>query len=399
MAKKDTSVNRKSENKKKSNNRGESKNKKKIKGNAVAAVIAVALITGSALAVTYLIQRGQNAVQNYQGDVTATQSVETPTGHTVEIKDMPALESDDKSDGYLDGAVYIWQNKGFETFKGTVTDAKSYAESVNNYKKILGEGYKVYNVVVPSGTEIALPERLSKTFSNNQRENINTVIENLSMNVTPIDVYSILGEKRNENLYYSTDKYWTQLGGYYAYTSIAESLGVKAMDIKEFTPITLEQEFLGSHITATVSKETQNGNPKLLSNPDKVTYYALPDTVTVQALPQGEEELVDMQYYNTEFTDGVSPLDIYLTKDCAYTVLTNSKISKEKIALVSDKFGYSIVPFLCEDYNQVHLIDIDNFQRNLKNYLEENEITTVVYLNGIMSANTAVKTAKTDAMF
>ncbi|MEE0931145.1 MAG: DHHW family protein [Acutalibacteraceae bacterium] len=399
MAKKDTSVTRKSENEKKTNNRGEAKKKNKRKSNVVAVIIAVALIAGSVLAVTYLVQRGRNAVQNYQGNVTATQSVETPTGHTVEVKDMPALKSDDKSDGYLDGAVYVWQNKGFEIFKGTVTDAKSYAESINNYKKILGEGYKVYDVVIPSGTEIALPERLSKTFSNNQRENINTVISNLSMEVTPIDVYSILGEKRNENLYYSTDKYWTPLGGYYAYTSIAKSLGVKAVDIKELTSITLEQEFLGSHITATVSKETQNGNPKLLSNPDKVTYYMLPDTVAVQALPQGGEELVDMQYYNTEFNDEASPLDIYATKDCAYTVLTNSEISKEKIAVVSDKFGYSIVPFLCENYNQVHLIDIDNFQRNLKNYLEENEITAVVFLNGIMSANTAAKTAKTDAMF
>lgn len=395
MAKKGTSLKRKSD------NRGgvKNKNKRKSKGNIVAAVIAVALIAGSTFAVTYLVQRGQNAVQNYQGDITATQFVETPTGHTVQIKDMPKLKSDDKSNGYLDGAVYIWKNRGFEVFKGTVTDAKSYADSINNYKKILGEDYRVYDVVVPSGTEIALPERLSKTFSNNQKENISTIITNLSMDVTPIDVYSILADKRNENLYYSTDKYWTQLGGYYAYTGIAKSLGVEVVNIGELTSITLEQEFLGSHITATISRETQNGNPKLLSNFDRVTYYNLPDSVTVQALPQGMEEVVEMQYYNTELADNVSPLDIYATKDCAYTVLTNSEISKEKIAVVSDKFGYSIVPFLCQNYNQVHLIDIDNFQRNLKNYLEENKITTVVYLNGIMSANTAAKIAKTDAMF
>lgn len=395
MAKKETSV------KRKSNARGERKNKKRSKGNVIAAVIAVALFAGSALAVTYLVQRGKNAVENYQGDITATQSVEAPTGHIVEMKDMPALKSDDKSDGYLDGAVYIWQNKGFEVFKGTVTDAKSYADSINNYRKILGKEYKIYDVVVPSGTEITLPERLSKTFSNNQRENINTVITNLSMDITPIDVYGILGEKRNEGLYYSTDKYWTQLGAYYAYTDIAKSLGIKAVDVKEFTPITMEQEFFGSHINATVSKETQNGNPKLLSNPDKVTYYALSDTVTVQALPEGGEEPLDMQYYSdsAELANGVQPLSIYATKDCAYTVLTNSEISEGKIAVVSDKFGYSIAPFLCENYNQVHLIDIDNFQRNLKNYLEENKITTVVYLNGIMSANTAAKTAKMDAMF
>ena len=66
---------------------------------------------------------------------------------------------------------------------------------------------------------------------------------------------------------------------------------------------------------------------------------------------------------------------------------------------MSDKFGYGIAPFLANNYNEVHIIDVDCFERNIKNYLEENKITEVVYLNGIMSANTAAKTAKTDAMF
>lgn len=391
MAKKRTSTNSdKTNNKKKG---------KKRAGTVTAVIIAIALLAGSATVVAYLVNRGQNAILNQPGDVTATQAVEVTSGHTLSEQDMPALTADNNSDGYLDGAVYIWNDKGFETFKGSVTDAKAYAESINNYKKALGENYKVYNVVVPTSTEIALPERLSKTFSNNQRENISTIFSSLSTDVTPIDVYNTLGQKRNENLYYNTDKYWTQLGAYYGYTEIAKSLGVTATDIKNLSPITLENSFLGSHITATISKETANGNPKLINNPDTVTYYALPETVTVQALLRGSENLQDISYYNTEFEDCASPSDIYNTSDCAYTVLTNSSISESKIAVVTDKFGYALAPFLCTNYNQVHLIDIDNFERNLKNYLEENEITTVVYLNGIMSANTAAKTAKTDAMF
>lgn len=391
MAKKRTST--------KSDKTNNKKKGKKRAGTVTAVIITIALLAGSAVSVAYLVNRGQNAILNQTGDITATEAVESSTGHTLSEQDMPALTSDDNTDGYLDGAVYIWNNKGFEAFKGSVTDAKAYAESINNYKKALGENYKVYNAVIPTSTEITLPERLSKTFSNNQRENISTIFSTLSMEVTPVDVYNTLGQKRNENLYYNTDKYWTQFGAYYGYTEIAKSLGVNITDIKDLNSITLENSFLGSHITSTISKETINGNPKLINNPDTVTYYDLPETVTVQALPKGNESLQDISYYNADLENGASPSDIYNTSDCAYTVLTNSAITEGKIAVVTDKFGYALAPFLITNYNQVHLIDIDNFERNLKNYLEDNEITTVIYINGIMSANTAAKTAKTDAMF
>lgn len=383
-----------------SKNKKSAKKENKIAGKIVAAIIAIALILASGLAITYLINRGKNAIQNYSNNQSTVIKQETPTGHTVEEKDMPKLEADDgKSEGYIDGAIYIWNNKGFEVFKGTVTDAKSYAKSINSYQRALGDKCKIYNVVVPSSTEISLPERLSKTFSNNQRENINTIITNLSVDVTPIDVYNILGEKRNEQLYYNTEKYWTPLGAYYGYTEIAKNMGINSTKLEDFSPIECQQQFLGSYISATVSKETKDGNPKLISNPDKVKYYSLPETVSVKSLKPDSDTLTEMEYFNNSVADNASPCDIYNTTDCSYTVLTNSALDNDKIAIVTDKCGYAVAPFLSSNFSQVHIIDIDNFQRNIKDYIEENKITNVIYLNGITSANTAVKTAKMDAMF
>jgi len=125
----------------------------------------------------------------------------------------------------------------------------------------------------------------------------------------------------------------------------------------------------------------------------------LPDSVKTTALQKGTDSPVEIAYYNADTVDGDSPSDIYNTFDCAYTILQNNKVKDGKIAIVADKFGYGIAPFLSNNYNEVHIIDIDNFERNIKNYLETNEITDVIYLNGIMSANTAAKTAKMDAMF
>lgn len=393
MAKKETSSKAKKVKK-------EKKKRKNIFGTVLAVIIAIALLSACCYAVYYLIQRGQNAIDNYSDSSTvATEATQSDSGHVLEQTQMPAITTDDKSEGYLDGAIYIWDNKGYEVFKGNVADAKAYAESISNYKTLLGKEYNVYNVVVPSGVEIALPERLSKTVSNNQWENISTIFDNMSDDVTPVDVYNILGEKRNEKLYYNTDKYWTQLGAYYAYSSLADKLGIKAVSVDDFELATVDEEVLGSHISATVSKETKYGNPMLIQNPDTVKYYSLSDTVKVTAMPKASDETTETSYYNSSFDKNSTPIDVYNTKDCAYTVLENSDVKNGKIAIISDKFGYGVAPFLTANYNEVHLIDIDNFERNVKSYLEENEITTVVYLNGIMSANTAAKTAKTDAMF
>jgi len=378
------------------------KKKKNNFGKIVAVLMAMILLSGTIYAVYYLLNRGKTAMRDYSSTISETQPVETATSHRIKDTILPKLENDDKSDdGYLDGAVYIWQNKGFEIFKGAIDNAKSYAESINNYKKMLGDNYKVYNMVIPNATEITLPERLSKKVSNLQRENINAIISTLSAKVTPIDVYGAIGEHRNDEtpLYYNTDKYWTQYGAYYAYTELTKTLDIKPVDIGTISAVTSEYTFLGSHITATVSKETKNGNPMLISNPDTLTYYLLPDTATVTALPQGSQTVSEMSYYNTDITDGSSPMSIYATQECAYTVIRNSGIDSGKIAVVCDKFGYAITPFLCRNYSEVHLIDIDNFERNLKHYLEENKISNILYLNGIMSANSVSKTAKTDAMF
>lgn len=381
--------------------KNQKKKRKNIFGKVLAGIIAIALISAAGYAVAYLVQRGQNAMSNYQGTTAPIEATEPQqnTAHALAMKELPRISTDDKSDGYLDGAVYIWSNKGYEVFKGNVTDAKAYANSVSNYKTLLGKDYNVYNAVVPSAVEIALPERLSKTVSNNQWENISTIFSNLSKDVTPVDVYNVLGEKRNEKLYYNTDKNMTQLGAYYTYTALAGSLGIKAEDIKSFEAVTVSDNVLGSHITATVSKETKKGNPMLLDNPDTVAYYSLPESVTVKAMPKASDELTKVSYYNSDFNSDNTPADIYNTADYAYTVLENSKVENGKIAIVADKLGYGVAPFLTTNYNEVHLIDIDNFERNIKSYLEENKITDVVYLNGIMSANTAAKTAKTDAMF
>ena len=106
-------------------------------GKITAVILALVLIVGTVYSVYYLLNRGRRVMNTPAETPSEIQATEQTTGHTVTNTIMPKLESDDNTDdGYLDGAVYIWQNKGHEVFKGTVNNAKSYADSINNYKKL-----------------------------------------------------------------------------------------------------------------------------------------------------------------------------------------------------------------------------------------------------------------------
>lgn len=364
-------------------------------------IIIILILAAAGLAV-FLIMRGQQATQNTKPAeaVAATEATEQSTGHTVNQQDMPMLKEDDGSEGYTSGAVYIWDNKGFLFFNGNVKTGVSYAKSISNYKTFLGSDIKVYDMVIPNNTEFGLPERISKDISNRQRDNTEAIITNIAADVIPVDIYNVLGQHRNDNIFYNTDEHWTNLGAYYAYTVFAEEAGLKPVSQKDLTANKIDHKFKGSYIESTKTEETQNGNPDLLANLDTVSYYDLPKNTTVTVMKPGAADEENISFYNTDTNEENTPTDIFNTADCSYAVIKNSDIKdNSKIAVVKDSFGDALAPFLAQHYSEVHLIDITNFKRNLKTYCTDNKINEVLYVNSIMSANAAAQTAKTDDMF
>lgn len=81
-------------------------------------------------------------------------------------------------------------------------------------------------------------------------------------------------------------------------------------------------------------------------------------------------------------------------------VIDNQGITNgDKIALVKDMYGNAFAPFLSNNYDEVHVIDFRYFKGNLKEYCEKNKIKTVLFLNGVMSANSALQIENMNKLF
>lgn len=338
---------------------------------------------------------GEKANENISTETTSptqavtTQSATQSAGAAALSFVTPNIQ-DDNSAGYMGANAYIWNGAAFELFGGDEYRAELYAETINNAQKKLG-GVKVYNMVVPNHTEMGLPQRLknSDAPSDSQAENIKQIYSKLNSSVTPINGYNKLAEHCSEYIYFNSDHHWTGLGAYYAYTAFAEATNQNVLDLSTCTENKIEG-FTGSFA---------NTNDGLTT--DTVSYWTFPYNVTMDITDSnGTTSNYESPYYQYA-EEGSNTYGVFIMGDNPLTVLRSDSENGtgKKIAVIKESYGNAFAPFLTNNYSEVHIIDFRYFGQNLADYCTQNGITEVLYLNGIMSANTQVQLDSMDSLF
>lgn len=309
----------------------------------------------------------------------------TSSNSAVDLSDFSVPNpKDDNSSATLEGDVLMWNNAVFELFKGTEDTATNYAETINNFAANAGSNLKVYSMVVPNHTEMGLPERLKSGdgySTESQAANIKTIYSKFSSNVTAVNCYNNLAEHCNEYIYFNTDHHWTALGSYYAYKAFAKSTNQEVLSLDQCTENKIEG-FTGS-FTNIVS-----GN----IGTDTVSYWTFPYETSMELTTEtgGEALHCDSVYYEDE-TSGSNSYGVFIYGDNPLSVLKSDRQTGKKIAVVKESYGNAFVPYLTYNYDEVHVIDFRHWEGSLASYCSENGIDEVLFINGIMSANTGMQ--------
>ncbi len=305
---------------------------------------------------------------------------------------------DDGTLGELVYGIYVWHNTGYELFYGTEDNAATYAETINSFAEKL-TSIKVYDMVIPNHTETGLPQRLKDVNSGpapstSQADTIKWTYEKLSDKVTPVNAYNYLADHNNEYTYFKSDHHWTGLGAYYAYKAFADTLGMKALDLSTCTEKQIEG-FTGSFSNTADGLES-----------DTVHYWEFPYTVSMDLTYEGgNTETWDSPYYPAA-SAGQLTYGVFIFGDNPLTVLKSSSPDVEqgrRIAVIKESYGNAFVPYLTNNFEEVHVIDFRTFRDNVGmdflTYCRSAGITDVLYLNGVMSASTQVQLDNMSAMF
>lgn len=294
---------------------------------------------------------------------------------------------DDQSKGFDSFGIYVWNEAGYELFGSSEEKAKKYAETINGFADKFSDNTKIYNMVIPNHTEMGLPQRLKndEAKSASQADNIKSIYENLSEKVTPVNAYNLIAEHNDEYIYFNSDHHWTGLGAYYAYSAFAQTTNQKVLDLKNCEEKKIEG-FTGSFSSySDVIKA------------DTVHYWNMPYNVTMDVYRTADTfDTYNSPYY--EYAEaGTATYGVFIigdNQDAGLSVLHSEPEDAsegKKIAVVKESYGNAFVPYLTNNYQEVHIIDFRYFSQNLPEYCKANGIDEVLFLNGVMSANTQIQ--------
>ena len=269
--------------------------------------------------------------------------------------------------------LLIVNKRAMERYYGNETKLKAYGERLNKLKENLGSGRQLYSMIVPTAIELYAPEEYHSGYSS-QKRCIGIVNEELDPSIHAVNAYDQLLFHRDQYIYYRTDHHWTGLGAYYAYVAFCESAGLQAARLEDMEHYQIEGDYLGSLYRISKSAVLED-------NPDTTEGWKPVADYKATAWDNSEMTVTYQTRLNDERIKGSNAYLNFSGGDRALLKIETDHGSGRKILVVKDSFGNAFVPYLANNFDEIHVIDPRYYTRPMIALVEENGITDVLVMN------------------
>lgn len=293
------------------------------------------------------------------------------------------------------GALLLIGDSAYEYYNFVLDLADKYINVINKAGEQLKGTSNVYNIVAPNSMGIVLKDSFTENLNTSDQRK---ALEYIGGSINPslaksIFVFDILKLHCDEYLYFRTDHHWTALGAYYAYTQFASEKGFKPADLSAFSELTFDG-FLGSFY----SQAGQRAEMK--NNPDTITAYKPPYNIDVR-MTNTTGEMLDWELISdvTDWDAG-SKYSTFAAGDSPYTIIKNNDLENNlSCAVVKDSYGNAFIPFLTMHYQTVHVIDFRYWDGTLADFVKENKIDDVLFVNTISTTRNSSLISAMESLF
>ncbi len=314
----------------------------------------------------------------------ASESSEESTSQSIDeslnnLSEESNTDDDVYQGGEQQGYTFIYKDRAMGLFGGNNKMGQWYASVLNKYHSVLGDDVKIYNMVIPTSVDFYIPEKY-KSVTQPQKPSIENIYSNLDSDITHINVYDTLQQHKDEYIYFRTDHHWTGLGAYYAYTEFAKAAGFTPIPIEKFTTRRLEN-FLGTLYSLTKDS-------KLKDHPDYVDYYLIDTPHEVYRYMKNAPYVPIKTSLHGEYAVSPNSYSVFLHGDFPLIKIKTNLNNGKKIAVVKESYGNAFSPFLVNHYEEVYVVDERYFQLGFIDFIKQNGINELVFVNNVMAANT-----------
>ncbi|MBQ2890628.1 MAG: hypothetical protein IJE44_03155 [Clostridia bacterium] len=248
------------------------------------------------------------------------------------------------------GQVYITNNFAMERVEVSSDSAFYYASIVNMLAESLPDTVNVYNILVPTASEIYGTE----SVYTDQLSAIKHAYSSLSQRVIPINAVRPLYEHAGEDIYFRTDHHWTQRGAYYVYK---ELMAIKDQEVPPLSSYEVRTgKYTGSF--ANFAKGTR-GESLIRSFPDTMERFMIPQFVSGASYND-----MYLKSYNRSVQavyGGTNAYVAFLGGDNPITVLKGSVGNGKKLVILKESYGNAFAPWALNNYSEVYIVDIRKF--------------------------------------
>ncbi len=188
-----------------------------------------------------------------------------------------------------------------------------------------------------------------------------------------VDVYSMLLEHRDEELYYRTDHHWNSRGAYYGYRAWEAAMGYPAINYKLDSMETVSENFLG----------TLYSKVNISVKPDTITYFPstdrLPKSITYDMTTRSNT------YYETKYLDTMNQYGFFLDDNHAFVEIDTGISNGKTLFLIKDSYANCMIPLLAVQYDKIYVVDLRYMNGKLFPFMEslepENGMDVLVLYN------------------
>lgn len=234
---------------------------------------------------------------------------------------------------------------------------------------------KVYFLLIPNSVEV-LKEKLPPfATSKNQLNIITDVQKKLDSSITFSDGYKALSKHKDEYIYYKTDHHWTSSGAYYAYNYLGNKMEYSPFPIEDFNIEKVTDEFYGTLYSKGNFRSTKPDSIHIFKPKREPSY-----TVEYLDTNTSSHSLYEFKHLNTK-----DKYSLFLDGNHALSIIKTDINKDKKLLIIKDSYAHSLIPFLTNNYGEIHVIDLRYFNMSVGNYMKENNIEEVLLVYNILS--------------
>jgi len=282
---------------------------------------------------------------------------------------------DNATADFLTNGMFIYGDGVYTPAYYSESSAKYYAQTMAYYKSLFGKDVRV-NVIMTPVSSMVIDNPSVQARISDQGEIQDKVAALMDKSVNFVDVYSEMYAHRDEYLFFKSDHHWTQLGAYYAYRAFAASLDMVPTELKDLNYSVINDSYSGSMYTFTKDSRVKNFKDTIESWTTKKKM-----TMTVTTSYGG------INTYDSCITPYGNNYVSFIAGDNPYTVINVPENPQDKnILVLKDSFGNAFVPYLCEHYGNIIVVDVRYTDMNVYEHLKDYGLTDIVFVNNVQAA-------------